>query len=266
MRIVIVEDEELAAEGLITQLKRVEPAAELLVVLDSVKSALKWFAENPAPDLAFFDIQLADGISFEIFERVSITCPVIFTTAYDAYALRAFKVNSIDYLLKPVDAAALKRAFEKLRLFARTDAAADADAGAGLAPSLSPAIDLIRQLISRTTPKYKTRFMVKVGERLSAFTTDDIDCFWGENKVVWVRLKTGRKYMVDYTLEELEDMLDPEHFYRLNRKYLVTFGAIKEVIAYSNSRLKVILRELPDPEDILVSREKAEGFRIWLGK
>jgi len=253
MRIVIVEDEELAAEGLIIQLKRVEPTAEVLIVLDSVKSAIKWFAENPAPELAFFDIQLADGISFEIFERVSITCPVIFTTAYDAYALRAFQVNSIDYLLKPLDAVALKRAFEKLRLLAA-------------APAGAPALDLIRQLISRTTPKYKTRFMVKVGERLSAFTTDDIDCFWGENKVVWMRLKTGRKYMVDYTLEELEDMLDPEHFYRLNRKYLVTFGAIKEVIAYSNSRLKVILRELPDPEDILVSREKAEDFRVWLGK
>jgi two-component system LytT family response regulator len=262
MRIVIVEDEELAAEGLITQLKRVEPTAEVLVVLDSVKSALKWFAENPAPELAFFDIQLADGISFEIFERVSITCPVIFTTAYDAYALRAFQVNSIDYLLKPVDAAALKRAFEKLRLLA----GAGERAGARPAPAAAPSLDLIRQLISRTTPKYKTRFMVKVGERLSAFTTDDIDCFWGENKVVWMRLKTGRKYMVDYTLEELEDMLDPEHFYRLNRKYLVTFGAIKEVIAYSNSRLKVILRDSPDPEDILVSREKAEDFRIWLGK
>lgn len=262
MRIVIVEDEELAAEGLIMQLKRAEPAAEVMEVLDSVKSAVVWFAENPAPDLAFFDIQLADGISFEIFERVSISCPVIFTTAYDAYALRAFQVNSIDYLLKPVDEAALKRAFEKLRMLA------GAGVGAGLAPAPAPAIDLdiIRQLIARTTPKYKTRFMVKVGERLTAFTTDDIDCFWGENKVVWMRLKTGRKYMVDYTLEELEDMLDPEHFYRLNRKYLATFGAIKEVIAYSNSRLKVILRESPDPEDILVSREKAENFRIWLGK
>ncbi len=257
MNIVIIEDEELAAEALITQIRRINPDIQVLDIFDTVKSAAKWFALNPPPDLAFFDIQLADGLSFEIFEQVRITCPVIFTTAFDAYALRAFKVNSIDYLLKPVDAEALKNAFEKLRLLRNSTAAAPQ-------PTIDP--DTIRQMLQRTTPKYKSRFMVKIGDRLAAFTTEETDYFYGENKIVWMRLKNGRKYVIDYTLDELEDLLNPDIYFRLNRKYIVTFESIKEVIAWSNSRLKITLKEAPDTEDILISREKAEEFRVWLGK
>lgn len=257
MNILIVEDEDLAVEGLTLQLRRHDPVFKVVGAVDSVKSAVQWLTNNPFPDVAFFDIQLADGLSFEIFEQIKVTFPVVFTTAYDAYALRAFQVNSVDYLLKPVALEDLKRAFDKLQLLKGAPAQVS---NTGLD------LEMIRQMLTRSTPRYKTRFMVKVGDHLSAFTVEEIDYFWGENKTVWMRLKTGRKYVLDYTLEELEDLLNPELFYRLNRKYIVTFGAIKDVVAYSNSRLKVVLKDAADAEDILVSREKAEDFRIWLGK
>jgi two-component system, LytTR family, response regulator len=256
MNILIIEDEDLAVETLVRQIKKLDTPVEVVATLDSVKTAVAWLKANPAPDLAFFDIQLADGLSFEIFEQANVAFPVIFVTAFDAYALRAFKVNSIDYLLKPVEVDALRLAFDKLKMLQKPTASAH--------PTLDLAV--IQQMLARTTPKYKTRFMVKVGEKLVAFTTDEIEYFFGENKIVWLRLKNGRKYVVDYTLEELEDLLDPEQFFRLNRKYITTFGAIDETVAYTNSRLKVKLNNPVDNEDILVSREKAEEFRVWLGK
>jgi DNA-binding LytR/AlgR family response regulator len=152
-----------------------------------------------------------------------------------------------------VDLEGLQKAFEKLRILR------------GEAPP-APDLHLIRQLLQRTAPQYKSRFMVKVGDNLASYTVDDIAYFYGENKIVWIRLKNGRKYVVDYTLEELEDLLDPQLFFRLNRKFLSTLGAVKTVTAYSNSRLKVVLHDPVDAEDVLVSREKAEEFRVWMGK
>lgn len=256
MRIFIVEDEDLAIEGLTRLIQKQCPQCVVAGTADSVREAVLWLNTHPAPDLAFFDIHLADGLSFDIFQQIDIRFPVVFTTAYDAYALRAFEVNSIDYLLKPVSDDALERAFQKWKWLR------------GMPQSSVPALDInaIRQMLARATPRYKNRFMVKTGDHLATFTTDEIDYFWGENKIVWMRLKTGRKYPVDYTLEELEDLLDPENFYRLNRSYIVTFGAIKDVVAWSNSRLKIVLKEAPDHEDIMVSREKAEDFRVWMGK
>ena len=262
MKIIIIEDEELAAEGLIFNLKKVQADIEVLNVLDSVKTAAAWFQQNPAPDLAFFDIQLADGLSFEIFEKTPVNCPVIFTTAYDEYALRAFRVNSIDYLLKPIGTEELKRAFEKLRLL-KGESVQEAN------PYLSA--DLIKQVMAIATqqvktPSYKTRFMVKIGEHLQTIAAEDIDYFMGENKTVWLYHKNGRKYIVDYTLDQLEDLLEPNHFFRLNRQFITTIGAIKDAIAYSNSRLKIILQNPPNKEEILISREKVENFKNWLGK
>ncbi len=256
MNILIVEDEDLAVETLVRQIKKLDTPVEIVATLDSVKTTVAWLRSHPAPDLAFFDIQLADGLSFEIFEQVGVAFPVIFVTAFDAYALRAFKVNSIDYLLKPVEADALRQSFDKLRLLQKPTETAQ--------PMLDLAV--IQQMLARTTPKFKTRFMVKVGDKLAAFTTDEVEYFFGENKIVWLRLKNGRKYVVDYTLEELEELLDPEQFFRLNRKYMATFASIDETVAYTNSRLKVKLRNPVDNEDILISREKAEEFRVWLGK
>lgn len=252
MTTVIVEDEDLAAWGLISKLQRLDPGIEILATLDTVKAAVQWFRENPAPDLAFFDIQLADGLSFEIFEQVKVPCPVIFTTAYDAYALRAFKVNSVDYILKPVNHEDLAGALAKLRQL-RGPAALDSST--------------IQQMMQLLKPRqYKSRFMVKVGDHLTAIPADEIDFFFGENKIVWLRHQNGRKYPVDYTLEQLEDLLDPQHFFRLNRQYITSIGVIKDVVSYSNSRLKVTLREPMGSADILVSREKVELFKEWLGK
>lgn len=261
MKVVIVEDEELAAEGLIQALQRIEKDVEVLAVLDSVREAVSWFSKNDHPDLAFFDIQLADGLSFSIFEQCTITCPIIFTTAYDEYALRAFKVNSIDYLLKPFEIADLQKALEKWRLL-KTDS-----------PSIVPVPDaemmrlLMQQMSSQIRqPTYKTRFMVKIGDHLHSINSAEIDYMYSENKIVWLRHQNGRKYLIDYTLEQLEDVLDPTNFYRINRKYIISIGAIKSVASYTNSRLKVLLKEPPDKEDVLISREKVEAFKGWLGR
>jgi two-component system, LytTR family, response regulator len=262
MRIIIIEDEDLAAEGLSISLKKVDKSIDIIAILDSVKTAVDWFQNNPAPDLAFFDIQLADGVSFEIFEKTTVKCPVIFTTAYDEYALRAFKVNSIDYLLKPVSVSDLSNAFEKWRALQ-----------GNVQSSSTPYFDdtAMRQMMQMmtqriTAPQYKTRFMVKIGEHLQAFAVEDIDYFYGENKTVWLRHRNGRKYVIDYTLEQLEDMLDPMRYFRINRKYITSIESITNVTSYSNSRLKIQLKEPPDKEDILISREKVDTFKNWLGK
>jgi two-component system, LytTR family, response regulator len=264
MKAIIIEDEELAAEGLSISLKRVEADIEILAILDSVKTAVHWLKNNPAPDLAFLDIQLADGLSFEIFEQTPINCPVIFTTAYDEYALRAFRVNSIDYLLKPIGTDDLKRTFEKLRILK----------GETSSSSLPPQYlsqDLIKQVMAIATqqvktPQYKTRFMIKIGEHLQTFPVEDIDFLMGENKIVWLYHKNGRKYIVDYTLDQLEDLLEPSRFFRLNRQFIASIETIKDVISYSNSRLKIVFQNPPNKEDIIMSREKVEAFKSWLGK
>ena len=252
MRVLLIEDEDLAAWSLIAKLQRLDPAIEVVATLDTVKAAVDWFRANPAPDLAFFDIQLADGLSFDIFEQVKVPCPIIFTTAYDAYALRAFKVNSVDYLLKPIVQEDLAQAFSKLR---QLRGAATLDAGA---------IQQMVQLLK--TRSYKTRFLVKIGDHLSAVAAEEIDYFFGENKIVWLRHQNGRKYPVDYTLEQLEDLLDPAHFFRLNRQYIAAIDAIKDAVSYSNSRLKLTLKNPFNDDDVLVSREKVEAFKQWMGK
>lgn len=250
IKVVIIEDEDLAVEGMRTQLGRLPYPVSVVATLDSVANAVQWFGQHPAPDLALVDVQLSDGLSFEIFEKVAISCPVVFTTAYDAYALRAFQVQSIDYLLKPVSLTALEAAFDKYRQW----------------KGPSPDWSAIQQLLQRQTPQYKERFLIKIGDRLVPVTLQEVDYFFSEHKVVWMQLQSGRKYLVDYTLEELEDLLDPVLFFRLNRSCMVCFQAIKEVVNYSNSRLKVQLKTPPHQDEIIVSREKAEAFRIWLGK
>lgn len=259
MKIIIIEDEELAAEGLILSLKKVNQDVEIVAILDSVKTAVAWFQNHDMPDLAFFDIQLADGVSFEIFDRIAVKCPVIFTTAYDEYALKAFKVNSIDYLLKPVHVSDLSKAFEKWHLLKGTTTPQYFDESA-----MRQMMHMMTQRI--TTPQYKTRFMVKIGEHLQTIQVDDIDFLFGENKSVWLYHKNGRKYIVDYTLDQLETILEPSRFFRLNRQFIAAISSIKDVIAYSNSRLKIVLTNPPSKEDILMSREKVDAFKLWLGK
>jgi two-component system LytT family response regulator len=253
MKVLIVEDEKLAVDGLKIQLQKFDPSIEVLADFDTIEDTVSFLKGGPPVDLAFFDIQLADGLSFEIFEQVDISFPIIFTTAYDEYALKAFEVNSIDYLLKPIGQEGLGRAFGKLESRRVKEAPIQLD------------IEALRQALLGESKSFKERFMVKVGSKLASYPTQDILYFFGENKIVWLVNKDGRKYPVDYKLEDLQDMLNPKDFYRLNRTYIASHDAIKQVTTYSNSRLKVSLQSCSH-DDIFVSRDKAESFRLWLGK
>ncbi|GLU55883.1 LytR/AlgR family response regulator transcription factor [Dyadobacter frigoris] len=250
MRILIIEDENMAARRLIKLINDMIPKCEIFGNLDTVTSAVEWLNNNPQPDLIFLDIQLADGISFEIFEHVKVTSPIIFCTAFDQYAIKAFKLNSIDYLLKPVDPEELKNALNKFQSGRK-------------APEIT--LDQIRVLLQPVQKVYKNRFLVKIGERIQTIAIDEIGIFYSEDKVTFLMTKQGKKFIIDYTLDEVENLLDPELFFRLNRKYISSVSAIKGVFTYSNSRLKIQLENSAD-NDILISREKMAAFKNWLGQ
>ncbi len=255
MRILIVEDEVMAAERLREMILSHFPDTAVLGRLDSISTAVQWFSENEPPDLAFFDIQLADGLSFEIFAQCKVNCPVIFTTAFDEYTLKAFKVNSIDYLLKPIDSEELKTAIEKyFSLYRR-----DGDPG----PALSP--QHVEEVLKLLTHQYKNRFIVKVGDHIKTIRADDILCFYSMSKASYIQTTHDRHYVIDQSLEQVEALVDPAACFRVNRKFIIALEAISDIIAYTNSRLKVIL-ENPAEEDIIVSREKVKEFKQWLDK
>lgn len=250
MNILIIEDEGPAARRLTQLLNEAMPGSQIHGNLDTIASAVQWLESHSEPDLIFLDIQLADGISFEIFEQVKVTSPIIFCTAYDQYAIRAFRLNSIDYLLKPIDPEELGRALEKFRSGRKE-------------PVIS--LEQIRSLMQPAGRTYKNRFLVKIGERIQTVDVHDIAFFFSEDKVTFLQTRPGKKYIIDYTLDEIEDMVSPEQFFRLNRKYISSISAIRDVFTYSNSRLKVILDQCAD-HDILISREKMGPFKAWLGQ
>lgn len=250
MRILIVEDENPAANRLIKLLKPLFPDAEIFGNLDTIQAAVDWLNTHPQPDLLFCDIQLADGISFEIFEKIQISAPVIFTTAFDQYAIRAFQVNAIDYLLKPIDPVDLARAVEKYKshqLNSRMD------------------IAMLKDLLSPKPASYKSRFLVKYGEKIQSIPAAEISFFFSEERVTFIQTDEGKKYVLEQTLEQTESVLDPSAFFRLNRKYICSFDAVEEIFTYSNSRLKVMLKNCAD-SDILISREKVQEFKSWLDR
>jgi len=251
MKVLIIEDEVLAAERLEEMLRKAIPGVEILDILDSISSASKWFDNHDKPDLAFFDIQLADGLSFEIFERSDVTCPVIFTTAYDEYALKAFKVNSIDYLLKPIDAEELQSAIGKFKRFHDQNDTS----GASIQN-----IDSVLKLLSK---QYKSRFVVRVGERIRSIHVDDIQCFYSMEKASFLQTTDDRHYTLDHSLEQIETLVDPDIFFRVNRKFIIALDCIQDMISHSNSRLKISLKQ-PADEEIIVAREKVKEFKQWL--
>ncbi|MDX1906954.1 MAG: LytTR family DNA-binding domain-containing protein [Bacteroidia bacterium] len=249
LRIVVIEDETPAADRLISLIRAVRPGTEVLAQPDSVEESVAWFLTNPAPDLVFMDIHLADGISFAIFEAVPITAPVIFTTAYDQYALRAFSVNSLDYLLKPVDPDELARALHKhhQRL------------------PLSPVN--VQALLQALQParQYQERFLVKVGDQYKYLTTDDIAYLIADEGTVWLVNREARRFPTDLTLEQLEQQLDPRLFFRINRQCMVRHTAILRIHAWFNSRLKLdLVPELPG--ETIVSRDRVAAFKGWLSR
>lgn len=254
MKILIVEDENLAVERLKNLIQKYDRNIQLLDWLDSVEDTVHWLKTNPAPDLLFLDIQLADGLSFEIFDSVAVKTPVIFTTAFDEYALRAFKVNSIDYLLKPLDYKELVKAIDKFKTqYQQTKTPI---------PDWSVLQETLK--IIRSGKDYKTRFAVKKGHHLASIPVSNIAYFFSEHKITWLKTKDNKKYAVDYTLDQLSELLQPNDFFRLNRKYITSIEAIKDVVSYSNSRLKVQLLDTSKDDLILISREKVGHFKNWL--
>ncbi|MTE27664.1 LytR/AlgR family response regulator transcription factor [Winogradskyella ouciana] len=250
MNIIIIEDEKPSARRLQRMLKSLDVEAETM--LHSVEESIEWFQNNEHPDLIFLDIQLSDGLSFEIFEAIDINSAVIFTTAYDEYALQAFKLNSIDYLLKPIDEDDLKKAVIKFknRTPQRQSVTLDFD-------------DIKKLLVNPIEREYKKRFSVKVGQHLKLINIDDIECIYSENKGTYVFTNEGRNYLLDLTLDQLEDELEPHVFYRVSRKFYVNINAIKDIISYTNSRLQIKLNHYNEQE-IIVARERVKDFKNWL--
>lgn len=249
MKIVIMEDEKRAASHLERLLAKVAPDMKVVARIESVRDGIKYLRTNPEPDLIFSDIQLADGLSFEIYNLVSVRCPIIFTTAYDHYAIEAFQTNGIDYLLKPIEEERLRQAIGKAEHFS---------------PGL--VLEKILSLNNPTSEKvYKSRFMVKVGDKIKSIPVEDIIVFYSQEKASFIRTTDAHTYCIDYALDQLEPMLDPEKYFRINRKYIVSIAACTNILAWTNSRLRLKIDGIDD-SDIIVARERVQEFKNWLDR
>ncbi|WP_224489472.1 LytR/AlgR family response regulator transcription factor [Robertkochia flava] len=250
MRAIIIEDEAPAARRLTRMLEKFQ--IEVTTSLSSVRDAVQYFKANSAPDLIFLDIQLSDGLSFEIFEKVEVSSAVIFTTAYDEYALQAFKLNSIDYLLKPIDQEELEQAVKKYRHFKPGERMLQVDFE-----------DIRNLLVNPVDRVYKKRFVAKVGQHLKLIPVTDIECIYSENKGTYAHTEDGRNYLLDQSLDQLEEELDPEKFFRVSRKFFIHIEAVSDIVSYTNSRLQVKLKGFRESE-VIVSRERVKDFKDWL--
>ena len=250
MNVIIIEDEKPAARRLNRLLEAL--GVEVSTMLHSVDESIEWFQNNPHPDLIFLDIQLSDGLSFEIFDMIEVKSAIIFTTAFDEYALQAFKLNSIDYLLKPIDDEELEQAVKKYKNLQSENQNISIDFE-----------DIKKLLVNPLEREYKKRFTVKVGQHIKIVNADDVECFYSENKGTYAATSEGRNYLLDTTLEQLEGELSPEIFFRVSRKFYVNLNHIKDIISYTNSRLKIKLNRF-DEQEIIVSRERVRDFKLWL--
>jgi DNA-binding LytR/AlgR family response regulator len=251
MKAIIIEDEKLSAEHLARLLKKIDDSIEIIATFDSVKKSVEEFKKGIKADLLFVDVHLADGLSFDIFSKIAIETPVIFTTAYDEYAIKAFKINSVDYLLKPIGIADLKTAIDKFRKL---------NAG-----SQSAIIENIANAYQSINKQFKNRFMVKMGDTISSIKTEEITHFISEDGLVLLAAENGKRYIIDYTLDNLEPIISPDIFFRINRKVIINISAIQKVSSYFNSRLKINSANLNE-EDCVVSRERVGDFKAWLDK
>lgn len=251
MRILIFEDEIPAAKRLEKLIMECKPDAEILDVIDTVEDAVEWFENNDEPDLVISDIQLADGVSFEIFEDLELECPIIFATAYDQYAIKAFELNSVDYLLKPFNQETLQKSFDKLEK---------------LNPSVTNLKELdLSSLIQQASTEntYKQRFLISKGDALIPIAASQIAYIYTEDKAVMIKTNDGKSYFLSYSLDELEGQLDPSHFFRLNRQFITSINAIARISQYFNGKLKVELNPTQEGE-VIVSRAKTPVFKNWL--
>jgi two-component system, LytTR family, response regulator len=247
MRAIIFEDENRAVSHLKRMIQRVAPEIAVSAVFETVREAVEYLEQEVPVELIFSDVQLADGISFEIFSKVNIDCPIIFTTAYDTYAIEAFNSNGIDYLLKPIEEERLRKAIEKARHFT-SNMGLESMLNLKTGPGSRPA---------------KSRFMVKVGEKIRTIMVEDILAFYSFEKTTYLHTSAHRDYIIDYSLEELESMLDGSRFFKINRKYIVSIDACAQIIAWSNNRLKIDIEGINDHK-IVVARERVREFKNWL--
>jgi len=250
-KVLIIEDEPLAVQKLARQLKNIDAEMEIIATIDSISESITWLRSNEA-DLIFLDIQLGDDISFSIFEKIEVKTPIIFTTAFDQYAIKAFKLNSIDYLLKPINKRELATAIEKFHERKLQTQSFDYET-------------LLNSIQKSAAQSYQKRFMVYVGDRVKSIGAEEIACFFAEGKYAYLVTLEGKEHIIDATLEKLEKVLNPELFFRVNRQYTICINAIEEMITYSKGRLKISL-VVDIKNEIIVSIEKAPLFKKWLNK
>lgn len=249
MKVIIIEDEQRAANHLTRLLSKVAPEMEVISIFETVRDAIAWLKGDPEIGLIFSDIQLADGISFEIFRQVKVSCPIIFTTAWNQYAIEAFNTNGIDYLLKPIEENRLQKAIEKARQFSPM-------------PMLEKFLAMAE---NKALKNYKSRFLIKIGEKIKTVPIEEILAFYSLEKASYLLTLSKRYYSIDFPLDHLEQILDPDKFFRISRKYIVSLEACSNITAWSNSRLKLKIEGIEDQE-IIVARERVQEFRNWLDK
>jgi two-component system, LytTR family, response regulator LytT len=250
MNCLIIEDEKIAAKRLTEVIEKCDSSFNIVDIVQSVKKSVEWFESGKADsiDIVFMDIQLSDGLSFEIFEQTEVKTPIIFTTAYDEYALKAFKVNSIDYLLKPIDE---KELCDTLNKFKQSRS-----------PKTYPN-HIFDSVLKGLTNNYKKKFVIKVGEHIKVISIEEVQCFYSMEKSTFLQNQNGRDFAISHSLDQLEELLDPQKFFRINRGYIVAFSAIKDIISYSNSRLLLKLAT-NSSDELIVSRDRMQKFRDWL--
>lgn len=249
MNVLIVENEKPAIAGLSGLLIKIDPEIIIVGTTESVESTINWFQNHPSPDLIFMDIQLDDGLCFEIFESIKPDIPVIFTTAYDEYMLSAFKVNSVDYLLKPIEESPLRNAIDKFKSLHYKNIVKS---------------DIFRQLLNEINMGFKTRFLIKVGEHFKSIQVSEISCFYILERATFIRTSADKDYSVDYSLDALQKMVDPKQFFRINRNCIVNIHAISDILSYSSSRLVIKLKSDKAMYDLIVSKEKVREFKEWI--
>jgi DNA-binding LytR/AlgR family response regulator len=249
MKVVIIEDEKLSADYLQTVLLKIDPTIQVVQTIDTVKKSIAFLESNKSIDLLFVDIHLADGISFEIFQSISVSIPIIFTTAYDEYAIKAFKLNSIDYLLKPISKDELSQAIAKYKQFQSN--------------SNQDQVSKLEELLTAFSKPIKNRFLVKIGDQLLPIKTEEISLFKHEEGIVFLVNKANKEYPIDFSLDQLEACVDNKQFFRINRKVLISIDAIEKISSYFNSRLKIKHPQLSD-EMSIISRERVSDFKKWM--
>jgi DNA-binding LytR/AlgR family response regulator len=249
MNVIILEDESRAANHLERLISKVAPDMKVIAKIESVRDAVRFISINTDISLIFSDVQLADGLSFEIFRMVKIKCPIIFTTAYDTYAIEAFKTNGIDYLLKPIEEERLRKAIGKVKQF-----------------SASIVLENFLAIANSSAGKnFKSRFMVKVGDKIKSIPIEEILAFYSLEKATFIHTTANRTYCIDYSLDQLETMLDPDICFKINRKYIVSINACNNILAWTNSRLRLKIDGIDDQE-IIVARERVQEFKNWLDR